>query len=187
MVTKQPGSFTGDEWFQWTREAWKLLWWGQYYIFQGSLSSPVSSPARKAPLIPRLLTLINPRSSVRSLAPNTQQLTPASERFSPASPWVIPLLFSLVCLPVSMTASFPVGGAEHSLGQEPTNALKNQKSVLGRKKAAAALTLEKADLKGLADAPALLHCSPPTPHWAPRAAGQETKFCPAFTWGKRTL
>lgn len=26
MVTKQPGSSAGDEWFQWTRKAWKLLW-----------------------------------------------------------------------------------------------------------------------------------------------------------------
>lgn len=83
---------------------------------------------------------------------HTLQLIPASERFSLASPWVLPLLFSLVCLPVSMTASFPVGRAEHSLGQEPTNASKNQKSVLCLKKAAAALTLEKADLQGLTDA-----------------------------------
>lgn len=119
-----------------------------------------------------LLSIPGPQSRLsRSQHPAyTLQLIPASERFSPASPWVITLLFSLVCLPVSMTASFPVGGAEHSLGQEPTNASKNQKSVLCQKKAAAALTLEKADFQGLTDVPALLHCNPPTSHWALRPA-----------------
>lgn len=135
----------------------------------GSLSClPLPHPVSCQEGFLPLLTSISvpcPQSCLSLLAghpAHTLKLMSASEGLSPASPpWVTVLLLSLVCLHKSLTASFPVSGAGHTVGGKRRDASKSQKPAFCRNRTAVAPTLGKADLGGLTDPLALLHCSPP--------------------------